>query len=77
LHVAEILCHIADMALWQFNDTPLDKESESDLWTKLNHYVFWFHDSTFECLAESYKFEVTNESVAELLTRVQQKLLTH
>jgi hypothetical protein len=44
-------------------------------WEKINHYVFWFHDSTFECLAESYTVELTNESMAELLTRVQEKLL--
>lgn len=44
-------------------------------WEKLNHYVFWFHDSTFECLAESYAFELCNESMADLLTRVQAKLL--
>jgi hypothetical protein len=44
-------------------------------WDKMNHYVFWFHDSTFECLAESYTVELCNESMADLLTRVQAKLL--
>ena len=44
-------------------------------WERLNHYVFWFHDSTFECLAESYDIEVTTESMPELLARVQKKLL--
>ncbi len=29
-----------------------------DRWRDLNHYVFWFHDSTFECVAESYKVEL-------------------
>lgn len=24
----------------------------------LNHYLFYFRDETFECIAESYKFEV-------------------
>jgi hypothetical protein len=46
-----------------------------DTWTSLNHYVFWFHDSTFECLAESYEVEVTSETMPELLNRVQKKLL--
>ena len=44
-------------------------------WSTLNHYVFWFHDSTFECLAKSYKVEVTSETMSELLNRVQAKLL--
>ena len=44
-------------------------------WELMNHYVFWFHDSTFECLAESYKVEVTCETLTELLSRVQQRLL--
>lgn len=23
-----------------------------EAWQKRNHYVFWFHDTTFECIAE-------------------------
>lgn len=49
--------------------------NKPETWNTLNHYVFWFHDSTFECLAESYKVEVTTESMPELLNRVQTKLL--
>jgi hypothetical protein len=50
------------------NDNP-------ETWTLLNHYVFWFHDSTFECLAKSYEVEVSSESMPELLKRIQAKLL--
>ncbi|MEO1247808.1 MAG: hypothetical protein AAFX56_19180 [Pseudomonadota bacterium] len=39
-------------------------------WEALNHYVFWFHDSTFECLAESYDVETTSEPMPDLLRRV-------
>jgi hypothetical protein len=46
------------------------------LWRKLNHYVFWLHDTTFECVAESFKVEVFRESMADLLARVCQRLLT-
>jgi len=46
-----------------------------EMWTSLNHYVFWFHDSTFECLAESYEVEVSAESMPELVKRVQARLL--
>jgi hypothetical protein len=45
-------------------------------WRILNHYVFWFHDSTFECVAESFTVELFRESVADLLTRVCQRLVT-
>jgi len=45
-------------------------------WKSLNHYVFWFHDSTFECLAESFDVEVTSETMEDLLGRVQEKLLS-
>ena len=51
---------------------PYDKP---ETWASIDHYVFWFHDNTFECLAESYEVEVTQESMAELLNRVQGKLL--
>ncbi len=46
-----------------------------DAWASVNHYVFWFHDSTFECLAKSYEVEVSSETMPELLRRVQEKLL--
>ena len=31
----------------------------------LNHYIFWFYDSTFECIAKSYSVEVFQESMRE------------
>jgi hypothetical protein len=46
-----------------------------EVWNLLNHYVFWFHDSTFECLAESYEVEVSSEAMPDLLKRLQAKLL--
>ena len=44
-------------------------------WRKLNHYIFSFHDTTFECVAESFRVEVFRESMADLLARVCQRLL--
>ncbi len=43
-------------------------------WTKLSHYVFWFHDSTFECVAEGWSVEVHHESLASLLARACARL---
>jgi hypothetical protein len=44
-------------------------------WRRLNHYAFWFHDTTFECVAESYKVELCRESMADLLARACKRLL--
>jgi hypothetical protein len=49
--------------------------NDAKVWTLLNHYVFWFHDSTFECLAESYEVEVSAETMPDLLKRTHAKLL--
>lgn len=45
-------------------------------WGKLNHYIFWFHDTTFECVAQSYEVEVFRESMSDMLARVCRRLLT-
>jgi hypothetical protein len=44
-------------------------------WRGLHHFIFWFHDSTFECIAESFKVELYQESMAELLARVCDRLV--
>ena len=31
---------------------------DPQFWRELSHYVFWFHDSTFECLARSWKVDI-------------------
>ena len=46
------------------------------VWRELNHYVFWFHDTTFECIAESFKVEIYRESMPAMLTRMCQRLLS-
>lgn len=52
------------------------RQYSPELWRKLNHYVFWFHDTTFECVAESYKVELYLGSFADLLARACQRLLS-
>jgi hypothetical protein len=46
-----------------------------ETWTDLKHYIFWFHDSTFECIAESYRLELFKGSMSELLAVVCQRLI--
>lgn len=45
-----------------------------DHWIDLKHYIFWFHDSTFECLANSYTVELFDEPLDELLARTVKRL---
>jgi hypothetical protein len=46
-----------------------------ELWRSFNHYIFWFHDETFECVAKSYEVEVVNESMPELLAKLTKRLV--
>jgi hypothetical protein len=44
-------------------------------WSNLNHYIFGFHDSTFECVAESFLVEARATTLAGLLTEICGKLI--
>jgi hypothetical protein len=46
-------------------------------WDDLKHYLFWFHDSTFECIARSFNVEIFQESMAEMLSRMVRRILEH
>jgi hypothetical protein len=45
-------------------------------WRDRTHYIFWFHDSTFECVARSYKVETHRVSMKELLGRMAKRLIS-
>jgi len=45
-------------------------------WRNLNHYVLWFHDTTFECVAESFRVEVFRESMKSLLGRMVERIIS-
>jgi hypothetical protein len=40
---------------------------DPDFWKTLNHYVLWFHDSTFECIAQSFHVTFPEKSFSEIL----------
>jgi hypothetical protein len=48
---------------------------DPEYWQALKHYVFWFHDSTFECVANSYQVEVLYESMSNVLAEICKRLL--
>src|SRR5215813_3371679 len=41
-----------------------------EVWLNKKHYIFWFHDDTFECIAESYTVEIHKCTMSELLDKV-------
>ncbi|HEY5921768.1 MAG TPA: hypothetical protein VIV11_08860 [Kofleriaceae bacterium] len=47
----------------------------ADAWVKPNHYVFWFHDTTFECIAEAFEVELHQCSMSELLAQASRRLI--
>jgi hypothetical protein len=45
-------------------------------WRDRTHYIFWFHDSTFECVARSYKVETHRTSMKALLGMMVERLVS-
>ena len=46
-----------------------------DSWRDLTHFIFWFHDSTFECIARSYTVETHRASMKALLNVMLERLV--
>jgi hypothetical protein len=46
-----------------------------DAWRPCNHYVFWFHDTTFECIAEGFEVELHDRAMPELLAEACRRLI--
>jgi hypothetical protein len=44
-------------------------------WRDLTHYIFWFHDKTFECVAQSFHVETYREPMKALLARMVDRLV--
>jgi hypothetical protein len=45
-------------------------------WREHTHFIFWFHDSTFECIARSYKAETHRISMKEMLGMMVERLIS-
>ena len=41
-----------------------------DSYNNLKHYIFCFHDSTLECIAEGFSFEVVEGEIKDLLPSI-------
>lgn len=44
-------------------------------WRDLYHFIFWFHDTTFECIARSYKVETHRISMRALLNLMAERMI--
>jgi len=47
----------------------------ADRWRDAKHFVFWFHDSTFECIADSYKVEVLQKPLTDILAIAYERMI--
>lgn len=45
-----------------------------DYWRSLNHYVLWFHDSCFECVAESFEIRTVDGNIGDVLADLCSRL---
>jgi len=46
---------------------------DQESWRSFNHYVFWFHDETFECVAKSYEVEVIHTKMDEAIVEATRR----
>jgi hypothetical protein len=46
-----------------------------ETWRSLTHFIFWFHDTTFECIANSFKIERRSTSMPELLAEMTRRVV--
>ncbi len=45
-----------------------------EYWQSLNHYVLWFHDSSFECVAESFELQTVDSNISDVLATLCSRL---
>jgi hypothetical protein len=48
---------------------------QPEMWRDLRHFIFWFHDSVFECVAESFKVEICRIPMRDLLHQMVERLV--
>jgi len=52
------------------------RQYSPDRWSTCTHYIFGFHDSMFECVAQSLVAEVRESSMSEMLSDVCKRLVS-
>jgi hypothetical protein len=43
---------------------------DSERWQRIHHYIFWFHDITFECLARSFEVTTYHEDMGVVIEKI-------
>lgn len=46
-----------------------------ETWRNQSHFIFWFHDSTFECIAHSYRVETYPMELSAMLRQLAERLV--
>lgn len=46
-----------------------------EFWRSLSHYVLWFHNETFECVAKSYEVETFQKDMKEVFEEASKRML--
>ena len=52
------------------------RQYRPERWATLSHYVFGFHDCTFECVASSFAVETTSTTIPAALATLCQRLVS-
>jgi hypothetical protein len=52
------------------------RQYRASMWRDCKHFIFWFHDSVFECIAESFTVEVYRMPIRELLHKMAERLIS-
>lgn len=53
-----------------------DGDSDQKHWHQhIKHYIFWFHDSTFECLAHGYEVRTYHDTIDAVVEKIIKRFL--
>lgn len=65
-------------SLWRAEVEAINKVHpyyKAERWQRIKHYIFWFHDTTFECLAHSYEVKTYYDSMKAVFEKVMERLV--
>jgi hypothetical protein len=60
--------------MWKVNSEH-DTSNQEYYRQHIKHYIFWFHDSTFECLARDYEIHTYHDAINAVVEKIIKRLL--
>ncbi|HRE47545.1 MAG TPA: hypothetical protein PLD47_07470 [Aggregatilineales bacterium] len=61
--------------MWKKANLEDDDSDEKHWQQRIKHYIFWFHDSTFECLARGYEVHTYHDTINAVVEKIIKRLL--